>query len=198
MSFALLLACLRVGSYIRCHASFASSAITFSSRVLQRTYPFAIQSINLACRWPFLPCVDISVSCSVVIVRGTSPRGWRRRVLSNALIRSDPQWEFWRKKGIRAKLPFGMLITSFLIARIISLRYSLSDDRSSRRCPRETDDVNTPLENVPCQTSIIAYPPRSLWIITDHHRAEGIGTRNGIALCFLLRHVYPWNLWLPV
>lgn len=37
--------------------------------------------------------------------------------------------------------------------------------------PRETDDVNTPLENVPRQTSIIAHLPWSLWIITDH-RAE--------------------------
>jgi len=82
------------------------------------------------------------------------------------------------------KLPFGMLITSFLIARIILLRYSLSDDRSSRRCPRETDDVNTPLKNVPCQTSIIAYPPRSLWIITDHIVPKELGRGTGSRCVF--------------
>jgi len=72
-----------------------------------------------------------------------------------------------------------MLITSFLIACIVLLRYSLSDDRSSCRCPRETDDVNTPLENVPCQTSIIAYRDRYELspIIVPKELGRGTGSR---------------------
>lgn len=127
----------------------------------------------------------------------------------DALIRRDSRWPggegggvpVSRKKGILDETPLwnANYFISHL-ARIVLLRYSLSDDRSSlllSSLTRETDDVNTPLENVPRQTSIIARPPWSLWIITDHRcRRNWAAERDRVALFYRVmsaREIYDYR-----